>query len=425
MKNIRYYVYWMLDALKGSKVKHNLIEIRKQLNSENILQWQQRKIKLLLTFAAENCPFYSNYDQFSDFSQIPIIDKGVIKENYDALFAKCYDKKTLHVMSTSGSTGTPFAIYQNPEKRNRVLAELIYFNEIVGQNLGDKFIFYRVWTDKNKKSKLEQIKQNLLPIDILRLDDNNLSYIVDILLKDKKVKSTLAYASTYDMIYKYMKENHIKGDFGVKAMVSSSEVLTDETRDGLENIIGCKVINRYSSQECGVIAQSNLEQNTMQINAASYYVEVLKLDSDNPAEPGETGRIVVTDLFNYAMPLIRYDTGDLGVLTVDRKGFEIISGRQVDVIYDTSGRPLTPHTWSVYMWKYDRLKQYQFIQNGKNDYLLKVNGADGIYTDEDFKTTLRGVLGEDANITVEYVDEIPVLASGKFKKTICNYDPKV
>ncbi|MBE7040942.1 MAG: phenylacetate--CoA ligase family protein [Ruminococcaceae bacterium] len=425
MKNIRYYVYWFLDLIKGGKVKKNFDEIQQLLQNDDIKQWQDKKIQQLLTFASEHCSFYKNYDQYSDFSQIPIIDKSVVKTNYEDLFAKCYDKKTLHVMSTSGSTGTPFAIYQNPEKRNRVLAELIYFNSIIGQNIGDKFIFYRVWTDKNRKSKLEQIKQNLMPIDILRLDEANLQYIIDVLLKDKKIKSTLAYASTYDMILHYLNDKQIRGNFHLKAMVSSSEVLTDETRDGLESMIGCKVINRYSNQECGVIAQSNLASNSMQINSASYYVEVLRTGSDEPVTKGEVGRIVVTDLFNYAMPLIRYDTGDLGILSEDGKGFETISGRRVDLIYDTSGRPLTPHTWSVYMWKYDRLKQYQFIQNEKNDYLLKVNGADGIYTEEDFKATLKGVLGEDANITVEYVDEIPVLASGKFKKTICNYDPKV
>lgn len=66
-------------------------------------------------------------------------------------------------------------------------------------------------------------------------------------------------------------------------------------------------------------------------------------------------------------------------------GFESISGRRVDMIYDTKGSPLTPHTWSVYMWKYDKLKKYQFIQDAAKDYTLKVNGAEGVYTEEDLK----------------------------------------
>ena len=99
-----------------------------------------------------------------------------------------------------------------------------------------------------------------------------------------------------------------------------------------------------------------------------------------------------------------------------------IQGRRVDVIYDTKGSRLTPHTWSVYMWKFDKLKQYQFIQEGAKKYTLKVNGAEGIYSDEELSSHLKTVLGDDAEITIEHVDGIPALASGKFKKTVCNYE---
>lgn len=214
----------------------------------------------------------------------------------------------------------------------------------------------------------------------------------------------------------------MKMDTGVKAMISSSELLSDETRDGLEELLGCKVINRYSNQECGVLAQSDLHNKNMLINNASYYIEVLDIDKDAPVQDGEVGRIVVTDLFNYAMPLIRYDTGDLGTISTysGKRAFSTIQGRRVDLIYDTKGRPLTPHTWSVYMWKFNKLKQYQFIQENTKEYVLKVNGAKGIYEKEEFELLLKEILGDDASIDVQFVDEIPTLASGKFKKTICN-----
>ena len=425
MKNIRYYVFWGLDLLKGGPIKKHYQEIKTLMDSGDISKWQQEKITSLLDTASRHCRFYKGYDKYKSLNECPVIDKTTIKEHYEQFISEQYEKNSLHKMSTSGSTGTPFEILQNQDKRTRVLAELIYYNETAGQYVGDKFIFYRVWTDKNKKSKMEQIKQNLLPIDILHLDDNNLKYITDILLKDKKVNSTLAYASTYDCLLQYLRKNKIKGNFHVKSMISSSELLLDETRDGLEEIIGCKVINRYSNQECGVLAQSNLKENKMIINKASYFIEVLKVDADEPAEEGELGRIIVTDLFNYAMPLIRYDTGDLGIVSKNSSDagyhFDNIQGRRVDIIYDTKGDSLTPHTWSVYMWKFNQLKQYQFIQEGEKEYTLKVNGAEGIYTEKELSQTLQDVLGRDAQINIDHVEEIPVLASGKFKKTICNY----
>ncbi len=428
MRNIRYYVFWALDALKKNRIGNSYKEICRLMKEKDILEWQKNKIQELIKEASSNCEYYKSYSEYSDIKQCPVINKNTIKENFEGVMSKKYDKSSLHRMSTSGSTGTPFEIFQNPAKRTRVLSELIYFNELAGQYVGDKFIFYRVWTEKNKKSKMEQVKQNLLPIDILHLDDENMKYIADVLLKDKAIRTTLAYASTYDAILKYITENNVTGKFNLRSMVSSSEILLDETRAGLEEKIGCKVINRYSNQECGVIAQSTFDTNKMVVNKASYYVELLKLDSDEPAETGELGRIVVTDLFNYSMPLIRYDTGDLGITSEDTadeiKSFDSIQGRRVDIIYNTLGKPLTPHTWSVYMWKYDKLKQYQFIQNGKKEYVLKVNGAEGIYIKEDFDATLRPILGNDAQIEIQYVDDIPVLASGKFKKTVCNYKPE-
>lgn len=427
MKNIRYYVFWVLDALKGGKIKSHYEEIKALMQSDDISEWQKEKINILLKTASQNSKFYSEYESYKSIEECPIINKSIIKDNYDDIVSKKYERAQLHKMSTSGSTGTPFETLQNPEKRRRVLAELIYFNEIVGQNVGDKFIFYRIWTDKNKKSTLDRIKQNLLPIDILYQDDENLKHIIDILLRDKKIKSTLAYASTYDRMLKYLRENKVSGKFNVKAMVSSSEILSDNTRDGLEEIIGCRVVNRYSNQENGVLAQSDLLRREMIVNKASYYVEILKLDSDEPADVGEVGRIVVTDLFNFAMPIIRYDTGDLGVVAKRNKdgihSIESVQGRRDDVIYDTKGRTLTSHTWGVYMWKYDKLKQYQFIQESQKGYVLKVNGAEGNYTDEEFDATLRSVLGDDADIRIEHVSDIPILASGKFKRTICNYNP--
>lgn len=76
------------------------------------------------------------------------------------------------------------------------------------------------------------------------------------------------------------------------------------------------------------------------------------------------------------------------------------------------------------MWKFEKLKQYQFIQEGEKKYRLKVNGAEGVYEDENLVEYLKSILGSDANVTIEHVKGIPTLASGKFKKTICHYQPE-
>src|SRR5690606_3500440 len=91
--------------------------------------------------------------------------------------------------------------------------------------------------------------------------------------------------------------------------------LTDYLRYEGEKYFGCKILSRYSNIENGIIAQQTLtEPSDFTINHASYYVEILDMIRDEPVPYGHLGRIIITDYFNDAMPLIRYDTGDLGIM---------------------------------------------------------------------------------------------------------------
>ena len=427
-EKIRRNIYWILDFLKGSPVKKHLNEIAHIMENPDLAaQHQTKKLKELTEYAVNNIPFYKKYSKDTALEDFPVIDKSVIKENYELLKSPLYNDKQVVVLSTSGSTGTPFSINQDKSKRNRVLAEMMYFWGKAGYEIGMRYVFFRIWNNKNRKSKLSAFSRNLIMSNILTLDENNLENIRKMLKSDKKIKMLLGYASTFENLVNYLiKCGDNKEMFNIKTIISGSEVLTEETRVKLNNMFGCPVYSYYSNQENGSLAQECDEHCEFHINTASYVVEILKIDCDSPADDGETGRIVVTDLYNKAMPLIRYDTGDLAVQknssSCNWKGQVIknISGRKVDMIYATDGTPLSPHTWSVYMWKYDKLKQYQFIQNTAKDYVMKINGGE-MYTDDEIINYLKAVLGSDANIKIDRVEEIPVLASGKFKKTICNY----
>ena len=420
--SLRRTAFWTIDTLNNSSTRKNYNEIKEIMKSGNS---NKAQLSLLLEHAKNSVPFYKKLN-FNNLTVLPILTKNDYKESYNDFQSEIYLKEALHQMSTSGSTGTPFTVNQDMGKRKRTIADLIYFNEIAGQELGDRYLYIKTWP--KKKSKFESIKQNVIPIDILHLNEETLEKIRDTLKKDTSIKSILAYASTYKALASFLSD---KGDtsevFNVKALFSSSALLDEETKKTLYQIFNCSIIDRYSNQENGVLAQTNSTFGEFYINRASYHIELLKLNSDKPAEAGELGRIVVTDLYNFAMPMLRYDTGDLAVSDDENrdslKTLRSIQGRRVDIIYDTKGNVLTPHTWGVNMRKYSNLKQWQFIQEDKKKYVLKVNGGEGIYSREDFENTLRSILGSDAEIVIQYVDEIPVLSSGKFKNTICNYKP--
>lgn len=421
---IRRKGYWTLDWLKGGECKKYYDDI-KYKNDNRILNVEQ--LDSLLKHAVSTTPFYKDFD-YANIKSFPVITKNDIKSNWEKMHSKDYMGKPIHYMSTSGSTGTPFTMEWDMHKRKHQLAELIYFNEIIGQKLGQRFSYLRIWTSRNKKSKFEQWEQNLVPLDILHLDDENLEKIRVRLKKKPNINMCMGYASTFENIVRYLKR---MGDtpemFPVKVLITGSEVMTLESKEIIKNVLGCKVIDRYANEENGFIAQTDDMSDIFNVNVASFYVEILKLDSDEPVEQGELGRVVITDLYGSAVPLIRYDTGDLAVCNSVKEGWvtslKSIQGRRVDLIYDTNGKKLTPHTWSVYMWKFDKLKQYQFVQEDAKSYKLIVNGAKGIYSDSELTEHLRSVLGDDAEIDIEHVDLIPTTAAGKFKKTICNYVP--
>lgn len=419
---IRRTGFWALDFLRGGKIRKNYNEIKACLECKDINTQQLSK---LLQHAVASTEFYKSCDP-NDISSFPVISKAHIKNNWDEMYSAEYRGKPVHKIATSGSTGTPFVLDWDIGKRKRQLAESIYFKELTGQKLGQPFIYFRVWTEHNRKSKLEQWMQNMTPIDILYLDDDKLEAIRQRLKRKPYINACLGYASTYEYLVKYL---HAKGDtpdmFHTTVFSTGSEVLSMEMKTLIKETVGCKIIDSYANEENGFIASTGDMSDLFNVNTSGFYVELLNPDRDEPCEIGELGRIVVTDLYGFAVPLIRYDTGDMAIKAEEKNGWttvmKTIQGRRIDVTYDTKGRRLTPYAWNGHMKQFNKLKQYQFIQESARKYILKVNSAKGIYTDGELIAHLKSILGSDAEITIEHVEGIPAMASGKFKNTVCNY----
>lgn len=341
--------------------------------------------------------------------------------------SKEFKNEELHTMSTSGSTGTPLVMKQNKNKRLRVMAELIYFGEEANFFVGEKNAFFRVWTKENRNSKLSLLMKNMIEVDISNSNEENMEKIRKLIKSDNKLKCISAYASSLDGLSDYlMQQGDNRSMFSIKSIISTAEALSDRTRERLQKLFDATIISRYSNQENGILAQEMIKKEGFKINKASYYIEFLKIDSDEEAEFGELARVVVTDLFNYAVPIIRYDTGDLAIiekLTKNKKIIKSIEGRILDFVYDTSGNMLSSHIISRLMSSYKEIRQFQFVQESENKYIVKINSHDSHDIDREIVVKLKEILGKGAKIIVERVEGIPLLKSGKFRHTICNYKP--
>ena len=432
-ENIRRIGFNIVDTLTNGDVLKNKAEIDYLFHHpDKVKPFQTEKFQALAKWAVDNTSFYSRYKRSSEYrlTDFPIIDKSIIKEHHNDFCSALAVQKGCISTYTSGSTGTPLVIIQDKKKRKRVYAEMMYLWGLSGYEIGMRYMFLRRWNDTNKKSKLTAFARNLLMTDVSALDNDSLEMIRQQLLRDKKIKMILGYASTLNSLGDYLlKKGDKPEDFNVVTILATSEVLTEKTRNAFKKVFGCNVVSLYSNSENGMLAVECNENKEFHLNTASYIFEILKMDSDEPAEYGELGRIVVTDLFNYAMPIIRYNTGDLAVRKkrpecgIPTEVVASIAGRRVDVVYDVNGKALSPHTITNAMWLFDKLKQFQIIQKGQKEYLFRVNDPDNAYSDGELIKTARDFFGAEADVIVERVDDIPVLASGKFMYLKCEWKP--
>lgn len=430
LRSFRNSFFWISDWLNGSEIRKHHAAVTK-INEDQESDFAIRKRKQYLNDLLEHCrqtvPYYRNLTiSDSILENYPVTNKNLIKMSSVSFQSDEYTHKKTFKASTSGSTGTPFTVLHDLDKKKRHTADVRFFWESVGHAYGTRFFYLRIWTDQNKKSKLLQKKQNIVPIDVFKMDDVRIQAFLNEVGATVSPKSILGYASALDRIVKFIQQNPSDmSHANVVSVIAMSESLDLPTKKVLGDYFHCPIVSRYANTECGMIAQQTADlDNDFLLNLASYHIEVLNLEKDVPAEEGEPGRIVVTDLFNKAMPMVRYDTGDIGILgKIEKQGrtqyvFKKVEGRKMDVIYDTLGEPISSFTITNNMWKYIELTQYQFIQLSEREYKFKLNTPEKFLREDELLREFKGYLGENAKITVEYVDEIPLLSSGKRKKVL-------
>ncbi|WP_438964081.1 CoF synthetase [Winogradskyella sp.] len=429
---LRNILFWFLDSIKGGYIRKQIKEIKYSVihpessNSENL---KKKYIDKLLIHATNSTPYYSSYKNFNSIQDFPVINKVIIQQNFDKFQSTEYKDKDNFKVSTSGSTGVPFFLYQDKNKRRRNHSDVIYFLKESGFKIGNRLYELEVWRGHNEKDRLKAWLQNTIQFDISKLTDKRIESFIELLKNDKQSKKTmLGFASSYEMIAQYMERNNIFLDnLGLTSAVANSEYLNPYTKTTLGKHLNTQILSRYSSEEIGIIAQQTLNSpNSFVINHASYVVEVLQFDNNESVKPGEFGRIVVTDLFNFAMPIIRYDTGDIAKLGINDEGviqLDEIEGRKMDVIYDSDGNLISSFVVYTKFYKYYHLlKQYQFIQQSEKDYEVKLNLQGNTFAfEDDLIAIIKSDFGEDSNVTITYVDEIPPLSSGKRRKVVNNY----
>ncbi len=416
---IRSLAYWSLDLLKGSPVRRHLRELEEAFRAPDAtLALTRQRVRALIDHACNTTDYYRQFRGATELSEFPVLQKRTIREHYDEFLSSVYEKSALIPVTTSGSYGTRLFFYLTGEKRARQYAEIIYFSSWAGYKIGDKHAYISVRVPQSK-SRLTFFMQNEIPMNPSVINEQWLEEQRQVLLH-KRVEMLIGYPSAIDALAAYCRAQGDKPHaFHLKGIITTSESLNDRTRATLRQIFGCSVLSRYATVELGVLAHECERASRHHLNVEGYVIEVLALDSDKPASLGELGRVVVTDLLSHAMPFIRYDIGDLAILgdacfcgqpgpTLQR-----LEGRLSELVVGTGGQRISPYALNSTMRGMGDIVQFQFVQKSDMSYELRLCTLPSFAQEELLRGRLLNILGADADLWLNYVEQIPPLPSGK------------
>lgn len=363
---------------------------------------QFRKLKKLLKICQTEVPYYQrlfseigfdtdrDFRTLGDLTKIPITEKSVVKEHPDWFVNPKRIKGALK-FHTSGSTGNPLTEYVS-RKHWKIEQGVAWRNwTCKGYKFCDKMAIVRSYAPKYGQPLIRQeIIRNFRFYSPFHLSDGNIKmYLEDMVANN--VKFIRGYPSSVKALAVYVL-NHNCEIPKLKGIMTASEILRDIDREIIEKAFHCKISNSYGLAEC-IVMMGDCEKHEGLHNYDEYgYLELL--DTDNP----KVKRIIGTNLNNYAMPLLRYNTKDLAEVaekpcSCGRSSLVVhnIIGRSSDVMH-LKDRDVPLVNFFTMMEYYTTLKQWQIVQTGTDNVELRLLGclSDKELTqiDQDFKSRL-------------------------------------
>lgn len=426
MAGIKRMLFWAADIMAGGRLWSEYKDVRR-MNTQPARADLARKSMLedIISFAKTGTRFHASVDG-TELKDFPVVNKAVIKADYEAfqipegmIPGRHGDRVVTHC--TSGSTGIPFHVYQDKPCHIRSIATLKYYNDLIGYHTCEPMMKISMLEVPGQQgcSIVHDNRNNIWFVNVVNLDKATLQVLVD-KINTEGIRFIRAYMTIIDDLTAYVVSSGQKLKSS-PTFISIGELLSEPLRLRVVETMGLHIVSQYANEENGVLGQAELDApgDLVKINRASHVIEILKLDSDEPAEAGEAGRVVVTDLCNKAMPMIRYDIGDVAAaVEIAQDGsplvLRLMACRTCDILYRTDGS-----TGSLAipadLWAVRGVRQMQFEQTGRKDYVLHVNtSCPGTFGTKEIDL-LRKHFGADARIVIDYLDCPPEVNAGKRK----------
>ena len=440
-----YGLYWKNRRL-GGKYSEYLTEFRERefYNSEQWVNYQTNELQRLLLHANCYVPYYNEIFKelkleekdllnfkISELKFLPYLDKQTLRE-YGTNKLLATNKAKGSFVTSSGSTGTPVSIYLSKDFHRKwsALMETRIRNwaGVSIENPRGMIGGRRVISNHNVKYPLYRYnifeKQTYFSAYHLSLQTVH-NYIDGLVVN--KVEYLTGYAVSIFLLSKFAIQSNLKIP-KLKAVITSSEKLTTEMKGTISQAFQCRVFDSYSGVEsCGLISET--PEGKMVFSPDSGILEILD-ENGSEVDYGQAGEVILTGLYNFDQPLIRYRIGDTvekaknQKLTCGREMIVIenILGRTEDIIYGIDGRAMV--RFHSLFYSISGLKLSQIIQEDINKIRIKLVCDVNTYQRESSEILIRkrleSQLGE-IQTSFDYVDEIEKSLNGKHKAVVNNY----
>lgn len=434
--------------------RYKKLPVTKKYKEYSELQWssklqlderQSDKLRKLLIYAFDVIPFYKKLSQklnvhklsanpWSILKTLPIVEKKYVNENISDFFVEAHLGTIKN--STGGSTGEPVVFLQDRVFKTATFATTMLFYEWAGRKPGNLLI--KLWGAERDlvkggygvKQKLIDFIGNRVTINAFRMSPERMSEYINI-INAKKPKCIEGYAESLYELSRFIEGNKLTV-FSPEGIVSSAGTLFPHMRDQIEQAFHSSVFDRYGSREAGNMAAECHKHNGLHVFSETTILEIVD-DEGNEVNVGEEGEILVTNLTNYTMPLIRYRIGDRAIKGASQCGcgrpyplLQKIVGRSSSSFKTREGGVVSPeffiHAVGV-MLNEGEIEKFQVIQESLDMIVVLIVLASSSKHAEWSKATklkeiIRKAMGSQCDVEIQYVDDIEKTATGKHLYTV-------
>lgn len=396
---------------------------------------QLRRLQHQVAHAWATVPFYREFwgsepriDSLDGLRSLPILTKAHVRDAGKRLLSSAIPADTLIQSKTGGSTGTSLVLYFDHDCQQHRNAAALRSDTWAGWRPGDWI--GGLWGSPELPANLKQKARNWLRdrmeyLDTMRLDAASMDRFIS-LMRQKHIDALFGHAHSLFILADYINRNSISVP-APHAIVSTSMMLIAQERAVIERAFRCKVSDRYGCEEVGLIAAECSLHQGLHVNCEHTLVEILD-ENETPCELGTVGRVIVSDLENHGMPLIRYEVGDMSAWSARncecRRGLptlERVIGRQADCLIRADGSlvagvSLVERTLTAI----EGIAQLQLEQTSRSEVIARYvpDNARGDFTSAQLRDAITRDLGSAISVTVVKLDRLPQERNGKYRFAI-------